>query len=76
MKTVRVKTDFGIICFDENGVFTANNDGSEGQPLWVDQQKGDLLELWKFREGDGFFFVYCSKLEIGYWCHPALVEEV
>lgn len=24
MKTVRVKTDFGIICFDENGVFTVN----------------------------------------------------
>jgi hypothetical protein len=39
----------------------------------IDQVKGDKLEVWKERE-DGFLFVYCNQLEIGYWVNPKLVE--
>tara|TARA_R110000787_G_scaffold150145_3_gene264074 strand:+ start:659 stop:997 length:339 start_codon:yes stop_codon:yes gene_type:complete len=39
----------------------------------IDQYKGDRLEVWKKR-GGGFLFVYCNRLEIGYWVHPRLIN--
>ena len=36
----------------------------------IDQFEGDKLEVWKERE-DGFLFVYCNRLEVGYWVIPS-----
>ncbi len=38
----------------------------------VDQFKGECLDVWKERD-DGFFFVYCERLEVGYWVSPKLI---
>lgn len=36
----------------------------------INQLKGDELEVWIERPSDGFLFVYCNRLEIGYWVTP------
>jgi len=36
----------------------------------IDQFEGEEVEIWKERE-DGFLFVYCNRMEIGYWVMPS-----
>lgn len=59
-------------CTVRNGYQVIDNDfiSNEGNfEFSVNQESGDKLEVWKERE-DGFLFVYCNKLEIGYWVNP------
>ena len=39
----------------------------------ITQYKGSELEVWKTR-GDGFHFVYCNRMEVGYWVTPTLID--
>mgnify|MGYP003658617596 CR=1 FL=1 len=61
------KNTYEIIGWDEE-----NNISQEGSDICIDQFKGDYLEVWKYR-GDGFVFVYCNRIELGYWVHPDLI---
>lgn len=57
-------------------ILELNEDGctSEDGEIYVEQYKHDKLEYWKTRDSDGFHFVFCNRLEIGYWVHPDLVK--
>ena len=66
-KSAIAKSSYEIIGWDED-----NNLSHSGSDLCIDQSKGDSLEVWKHRD-DGFIFVYCARLGIGYWVHPGLI---
>lgn len=70
MEIVSAKETYSVLCLDSFGNVVGGNKPSD---LDVDQNKGDELEVWKHRD-DGFLFVYCNRLEIGYWVNPKLVE--
>ena len=57
MKTGIANQDYTILAFDD-------------EMDLVDHVDGDKLEVWKERD-DGFLFVYCNRLEIGYWVIPS-----
>jgi hypothetical protein len=67
METAIARSTYQILGFYED-----NNITDEGSDICIDQFKGDPLEVWKYRD-DGFIFVYCNRIKIGYWVHPDLV---
>ena len=69
MKTATAKATYSVLCLDDDLVITENSSPS----ITIDQLEGDKLEVWKKRE-DGFIFVYCNRLEIGYWVLPRLIK--
>jgi hypothetical protein len=69
MKNAIATTNYVVLELNEDGLPAGENDSE----LHVEQYKGEKLEHWKTRE-DGFHFVFCNRLEIGYWVHPNLVE--
>lgn len=48
---------------------------NENVSVEIDQFKDEGLEVWKERD-DGFLFVYCNRLEIGYWVMPTLITTI
>ena len=69
MKTATAKATYSVLCFDDDLVIT------DAPPsITIDQFEGEKLEVWKKRE-DGFLFVYCNRLEIGYWVLPRLIKQ-
>ncbi len=72
MKAGRANRTYTVISVDEdlNVIDVAINEDSD---ISIDQIEGDELEVWKERE-DGFIFVYCNRLEIGYWVIPTLIN--
>ena len=62
MKTAIVNKTYNVLAFDED-LTIVNDDNAD---IEIDQFKGDELEVWKERE-DGFLFVYCNRMGIGYW---------
>jgi len=57
---------YNILAFDEDLTIVENDNAD----IEIDQFEGDILEVWKTRE-DGFLFVYCNRMEIGYWVMPS-----
>lgn len=41
--------------------------------IMIDQYEDEKVEVWKERE-DGFLFVYCNRLELGYWVLPSHID--
>jgi len=71
MKKAKVNKTYSVLNLDEDGAVVTDVE-SNGSCIDVDQFKGDELEVWKERE-DGFLFVYCNRLELGYWVIPTHV---
>ena len=70
MQKARVNQTYTILQLDED--LCVVDDGAD---IEIDQYEGDELEVWKERE-DGFLFVYCNRLEIGYWVLPGHVTKI
>ena len=70
MKQATVKKTYAVICLDDNLELTEDDSPS----ITIDQFEGEKLEIWKRRE-DGFCFVYCGRLEVGYWVHPRNISH-
>ena len=73
MKAARVITCFVVLELDDEGCIWNEEDGDLNHGLDVSQWADEVLEVWKER-GDGFIFVYSSRLEIGYWAKSELFE--
>jgi len=71
MKKAKVNKTYSVLNLDEDGELVDDVENN-GSCIDVDQFKDDELEVWKERE-DGFLFVYCNRLEIGYWVMPSHV---
>ena len=70
MKKATANETYGFAAFnDEQQYVLADSDDAD---IFIDQSKGDVLEVWKERD-DGFYFVYSNELELGYWVHPRLI---
>jgi len=74
MKPINIKhlvviKNYVILELTEDGL-PAGEDDSE---ILVEQYEDEKLEYWKTRE-DGFHFVFCNRLGVGYWVHPNLVK--
>ena len=65
MKAI-VKKSYNVLALDEN----LNIVDCDNAEIEIDQFKGETLEVWKTRP-DGFVFVYCNRMEIGYWVIPS-----
>ncbi len=72
MKKCKPISKYVILCIDEQGA-VAHDEYTGVIDYTVTQCSSDVLEVWKSRE-DGFLFVYCNRLEIGYWVSPDLVN--
>ena len=72
MNKARVNKTYAILALDEDGCIANEVDCPDIQ---IDQYKGDILEVWKER-ADGFLFVYCNQLEIGYWVISSHVTRI
>ena len=70
MKQATVNKTYNVLAFDED-LTVVNNDNAV---IEIDQFKGDTLEVWKTREKDGFIFVYCKRMGIGYWVIPSHID--
>lgn len=70
MKTVKALATYSVICMDEDGCITDDDQPS----ITLDQYEGDELEM-REENDNGFLFVYCKRMEIGYWVHPELVSQ-
>ena len=64
--TAIVNEDYTILALDED-LCVVEHDSPD---ICIDQFEGEKLEVWKERE-DGFLFVYCNRLEVGYWVIPS-----
>lgn len=73
MKKAKANKTYAVLILDENGLVIEPDDLSSCMD--VDQFKDEILEVWKERE-DGFLFVYCERLEIGYWVSPNLITII
>ena len=71
MKIAKVNKTYSVLNLDEDGTVIKDVE-NESSCIDVDQYKGDDIEVWKERE-DGFLFVYCNRLEIGYWVIPSYI---
>ena len=56
---------YTVLALDEDLTVVADYE-NEHIEVEIEQFKGEVLEVWKKRE-DGFLFVYCNRLEVGYW---------
>lgn len=66
MRSGKANQTYTIIGLDDDLCLTA----SDSPSIEIDQYEDDVLEVWKERE-DGFLFVFCNRLEIGYWVIPS-----
>lgn len=71
MKCAIANQDYTILAFDDEMDLVEH----DSPDIMVDQFEGDKLEIWKERE-DGFLFVYCNRLEIGYWVIPSHLTQL
>lgn len=71
MKYGIVNNTYTILALDED-LEVVNHDSPD---IAIDQCEGDKLEIWKERE-DKFIFVYCNRLEIGYWVIPSHITII
>jgi hypothetical protein len=71
-KKAKVLQSFQILALDESGYVADDEDNCH---LGVPQHKDDIVDVWKTRE-DGFHFVYCNTLNIGYWVRPCAIEII
>jgi len=71
MRKAKANKTYSVLNLDEYGVVVDDVENN-GSCIDVDQYMNDELEVWKERE-DGFLFVYCDRLEVGYWVIPSLV---
>ena len=69
MRYAKPKTNYCVIAVNEYDEVIKDWD-NENPTIEIDQLTDDLLEVWRERDSDGFVFVYCDRLEIGYWCNP------
>jgi transketolase N-terminal domain/subunit len=71
MRTGIAKKTYNVLALNDDGDIV---EGScfESLSVEIDQHKGDDLEVWQERN-DGFLFVYCNRMEIGYWVLPSLI---
>ena len=72
MHKARVNNTYTILELDEDGCVVPDGGSSD---IHIEQFEGDMLEVWKERS-DGFLFVYCNRLEIGYWVLPGHVTKL
>lgn len=75
MQKAIAKQNYGVIHIDDCGEVVTNEDEQIISDS-IDQYKGDKLQVWDKRESDGFYFVYCTRMLIGYWVHPNLIELI
>jgi hypothetical protein len=71
MKTGIAKETYNILALNDDGDIVEGS-SFEHLSVEIDQYKGDELEIWKERN-DGFLFVYCKRMEVGYWVLPTLI---
>ena len=71
MRKAKVNKTYSVLNLDEDGELIQDVE-KEDSCIDVDQCKDDELEVWIERE-DGFLFVYCNRLELGYWVIPTHV---
>ena len=69
MKLAKARVTYNVLALDEDLTILEDPECAEVE---IDQFKGDDLEVWKTRE-DGMHFVYCNRMEIGYWVIPSHV---
>ena len=75
MKKCRTLEDHVIFLIDDQGVIVREELDTNVIDFDIEQYTDDELEIWKTRD-DGFLFVYCNRIEIGYWIDPKLVEVI
>jgi hypothetical protein len=66
MRKAKTNKTYTVLSFDEEGGLLDGDADNEIGDIDVKQYRGETLEVWKERQ-DGFLFVYCNRLEIGYW---------
>ncbi len=71
MRTAVANCNYNIIALDDDLTVITDYENNT-VTIEIDQFEGDKLEVWKERE-DGFLFVYCDRLEVGYWVIPSHV---
>ena len=71
MELAKVITTYNVLSLDDD-LEIVKDDNAD---IEIDQFKGEELEVWKERE-DGFLFVYCNRLEIGYWVMPGHISII
>jgi hypothetical protein len=71
METAIANEDYTILALDDDLV-KVDHDSPQ---ICIDQFEGEEIDVWKKRE-DGYLFVYCNRLEIGYWVLPSLVTII
>jgi hypothetical protein len=72
MRTGIVNQKYTVIALNEHLEITKDYE-NETITVEIEQNKGEELEVWKERE-DGFLFVYCNRMEIGYWVIPSHIN--
>jgi len=75
MKKCRTLEDHVIFLIDDQSVIVHEELDTNVIDFDIEQYTDDELEIWKTRD-DGFLFVYCNRIEIGYWIDPNLVEVI
>ena len=73
METAIANEDYTILALDDDLVV---DDKTDSHSISIDQFEGEELEVWRVREIDDFIFVYCNRLEIGYWVIPTLITII
>lgn len=73
MKNLIANCNYAVLSFNDELNVVRDDEDQDDVFHSCEQFKGDNLELWKTRE-DGFHFVYCQRMQIGYWVHPRLVD--
>jgi hypothetical protein len=71
MKTAIATATYTILALDED-LDIVEHDSPD---ISIDQFEDEELEVWRTRE-DGFLFVYCNRLEVGYWVNPSHIKIV
>jgi hypothetical protein len=71
MRTGIAKKTYNVLALNDDGDIVEVS-CFESLSVEIDQHKGDDLEVWQERN-DGFLFVYCNRMEIGYWVIPSLI---
>jgi hypothetical protein len=68
----RPVAEYVVLMINDEGVVVEDGDCIDYE---VRQYTNDELEVWKTRD-DGFLFVYCNRMDIGYWVLPSNVEMI
>jgi hypothetical protein len=71
MKKGLARATYNVLALNDDGEIV-EGDSVESLSVEIDQHVGEELEVWQERN-DGFLFVYCNRMEIGYWVLPSLI---